>query len=132
VLRRISVVVVCIAMFALGALPASAAMSHARTFIIPGVYGVRAWGSYQDTRAGVRVSVCVQDTARSVYGAAAVGLTFDSGYHHHATVSAVTIGSARTQCRVMTSRYTGHLVVEALSGDEHGKIRQHGRLKRIY
>jgi hypothetical protein len=132
VLRRISVVAACIAVFALGALPASAAPRHARAFSIPGVYGVRAWGSYQDTGASVRVSVCVQDTARSVYGAAAVGLTFDSGYRHHATVSAVTIGSAHTQCRFMTSRYTGHLVVEALSGYEHGQVRQHGKPERIY
>lgn len=131
-LRRISVTAACIAMFAFGALPASAATSNVRAFSIPGVHGVRAWGGYQDTGTSVQVTVCVQDTARGVYGAVAVGLAFDPGYRHHNTVSAVTIGYAHTQCRVMTSSYTGHLVVEALSGYKNGKVRQHGRPERIY
>lgn len=133
-LRRISISVAaaCIATCAFSTLPASAATSSVHAFGIPGVHGVRAWGSYQDTGAGVRVTVCVQDTARDVYGAAAVGLAFDPGYRHHDTVSAVTIGYAHTQCRVMTSGYTGHLVVEALSGYKNGRVRQHGRPERIY
>ena len=131
-LRRISVTAACIAMFAFGALPASAATSNVRAFSIPGAHGVRAWGRYQDTGASVQVTVCVQDTARDVYGAVAVGLAFDPGYRHHDTVSTVTIGYAHIHCRVMTSRYTGHLVVEALSGYKDGKVRQHGRPERIY
>ena len=131
-LRRVCVTVACIAMFAFGALSASAAASSVHAFSIPGVHGVRAWGRYQDTGASVQVAVCVQDTARDVYGAVAVGLAFDPGYRQHDTVSAVTIGYAHTQCRVMTSRYTGHLVVEALSGYKNGKVRQHGRPERIY
>jgi len=79
-----------------------------------GVYGVRAWGSYYQTGVRVRVSVCVEDTARSVYGAAAVGLAFDSSYRYHDNVGAVTIGYDRTQCHAMTARYTSHLVVEAV------------------
>ena len=132
-LRRISIsVAACIATWAFGTLPASAATSSVHAFSIPGVHGVRAWGRYQDAGADVQVTVCVQDTARDVYGAAAVGLAFDNGYRHHATVSAVTIGYAQIQCRVLTSTYTGHLVVEALSGYTNGKVRQHGRPKRIY
>ena len=131
-LRRISVVAACFAMLAFGALPASAATGRIHDFSIPGVYGVRAWGSYYDTGASVRVSVCVQDTAPSVYGAAAVGLAFDSGYRHHDTVSAVVIGYPHTQCRAMTTRYTSHLVVDALSGYKNGKVRRHGSPKQIY
>ena len=31
-----------------------------------------------------------------------------------------------------STRYTTHLVVEALSGYTHGMVRQRGRLKRVY
>ena len=131
-LRRISAVASCVAMLALSALSASAATSRIQVFSIPGVYGVRAWGTYYETGIRVRVSVCVQDTAPSVYGAATVGLAFDSSYRHHDNVSAVTIGYDHTQCHVMSTRYTSHLVVEALSGYQNGKIRQRGKLKQIY
>jgi hypothetical protein len=131
-LRRISGIAACAATLAFGGLPASAAASPSHVFSIPGVYGVRAWGTYYDTGTRVRIVVCVEVTARSVYGAAAVGLAFDSSYRRHDNVSVVTIGYDRTQCHVMLTRYTSHLVVEALSGDKNGKVRQHGRLKRIY
>jgi hypothetical protein len=65
-LRRISVVAVCLAMLAIGALPASAATSRIHGFSIPGVYGVRAWGTYYGTGIRVRISVCVEDTAPNV------------------------------------------------------------------
>ena len=113
-------------------MPASAATSRVHVFSIPGVYGVRAWGTYYETGIGVRVSVCVEDTAPSVYGAATVGLAFDSGYRHHQNVGAATIGYDHTQCHAMTTRYTSHLVVEALSGYQNGKIRQRGELKQVY
>ena len=131
-LRRISVVASCAAMLTLSALPASAASNRIHVFSIPGVYGVRAWGTYYETGIRVRVSVCVEDTAPSVYGAAAVGLAFDSSYRHHDNVGAVTIGYDHTQCHVMNTRYTSHLVVEALSGYKNGKVRQRGKPKRIY
>ena len=131
-LRRIFVVATCVAMVALCALPASAATSSIHVFSIPGVYGVRAWGTYYKTGIRVRISVCVEDTAPSVYGAAAVGLAFDSSYRHHDNVGAVTIGYDHSQCRVMSTRYTSHLVVEALSGYKNGKVRQRGKLKQIY
>ena len=116
-LRRISVVASCVAMLALSApLPAAAATNRIHVFSIPGVYGVRAWGTYYQTGIRVRVSVCVKDTAPGVYGAAVVGLAFDSSYRYHGTVGAVTIGYGHSQCHAMTTRYTSHLVVEALSG----------------
>jgi hypothetical protein len=76
------------------------------------------------------VTVCVEDTARGVYGAAIVGPAFDSGCRSHDIVSAVSYGN--TQCRVTLARYTSHLVVEALSGYKNGKVRQRGKLKRVY
>jgi hypothetical protein len=131
-LHRISVVAACVAMLALSALPASAATSRIHVFSIPGVYGVSAWGSYDEAGKGVRVTVCVKDIARSVYGAAAVGVAFDSSYRHHNDVGAATIGYNHSQCRIMTTGYTSHLVVEALSGYKNGKVRQRGKLKQIY
>ena len=131
-LRRISVAASCGAIVALSALPASAATSSIHVFSIPGVYGVRAWGTYDETGIRVRITVCVEDTAPSVYGAAAVGLAFDSSYRHHDNVGAVTIGYDHTQCRVMSTRYTSHLVVEELSGYKNGKVRQRGKLRQIY
>lgn len=131
-LRGISLVASCVGMLALSAPPASAATSSIHVFSIPGVYGVRAWGTYYQTGIRVRVSVCVEDTAPSVYGAAAVGVVFDSSYGHHDSVSAVTIGYDHTQCHAMTTRYTSHLVVEALSGYQNGKVRQRGKAKQIY
>lgn len=131
-LYRISVVAPCLVMLALSAVPASAATGGAHAFSIPGVYGVRAWGAYSHTGMRVRVSVCVEDTTPSVYGAAVVGVAFDSGYRQHDNVSAVTIGYEHTQCHAMTTRYTSHLVLEALSGYQNGKVRQRGKPKQIY
>src|SRR6266581_6168 len=131
-LRRILVVAACVATLAFSAMPAAAATSHIHGFGIPGVYGVRAWGTYSGAGTRVRVTVCIEDTARGVYGAAAVGLAFDSRYRRHDNVSAVTVGYHHTQCRATLTRYTSHLVVEALSGYKNGKVRQRGELKRIY
>ena len=131
-LRRISVVASCLVMLALSAVPASAATSGTHAFSIPGAYGVRAWGAYSQTGMRVRVSVCVEDTAPSVYGAAVVGVAFDSSYNHHDNVSAVTIGYDHTHCRAMTTRYTSHLAVEALSGYQNSKVRHRGKPKQIY
>jgi hypothetical protein len=126
------VVAVSLTTMAFNALPASAMTSHVHDFAIPGVYGVRAWGAYAEAGTRVRVTVCVEDTARGVYGAAVVGLAFDSRYRRHDNVSAVTVGYHHTQCRASLTRYTSHLVVEALSGYKNGKVRQRGKLKRIY
>jgi hypothetical protein len=131
-LRFIAVIAAGAAALAGGTLPASAAAGGIHAFSIPGVPGVRAWGSYRDTGAGVRVTVCVQDVVRAVYGAAAVGLAFDSGYQRHDNVSAAAIGYGHEKCRVMVTRYTGHLVVEALSGNANGGVRRLGTPKRIY
>jgi hypothetical protein len=59
-------------------------------------------------------------------------VAFDSSYRHHDDAGAATIGYDHTQCRVMTTRYTSHLAVEALSGYKNGKVRQRGKLKQIY
>jgi hypothetical protein len=130
--RHIPVITACAATLAFSALPASAMTSHVHGFAIPGVQGVRAWGTYSAAGTRVRVTVCVEDTARGAYGAAAAGQAFDSGYRRHNIVSAVTVGYDHTPCRVTLARYTSHLVVEALSGYKNGKICQRGELKRVY
>jgi hypothetical protein len=131
-LRLIAVIAASAATLACGTLPASAASDRIHAFGIPGVSGVRAWGSYQDAGGGVRITVCVKDAAHGVYGAAAVGLAFDSSYQRHDDVSAAAIGYGHTQCQMTIKPYTGHLVVEALSGYKNGKVRQHSKPKRIY
>lgn len=134
-LRRIAVIAASAASaaaLACGALPVPAAASPIHRFGIPGVYGVRAWGSYQHTGTKVWVAVCVKDVARDVYGAAAAGLAFDSSYRHHDDVSVTAVGYGHTQCRAMVTRDTEHLVVGALSGYRNGKVRRHGAPKRIY
>ena len=130
-LRFIAVIAASAATLAGGTLPASAA-GGIHAFSIPGVSGVRAWGSYRDAGARIQVTVCVKDAVRGVYGAAAVGLAFDSGFQRHDNVSTTAIGYGHERCRVIVTRYTGHLVVEALSGYKNGKVRQQGKPKRIY
>jgi hypothetical protein len=130
--RRIPAIAACAAVLAFSALPASAMTSRVHGFSIPGVDGVRAWGTYTAAGTRVRVTVCVEDTARGVYGAAVAGLAFDSSYRRHDIVSAATVGYDQTRCRATLARYTSHLVVEALSGYKSGKVRQRGKLKRVY
>ena len=85
--RHIPVIAACAATLAFSALPASAMTSHVHDFAIPGVHGARAWGTYSAVGTRVRVTVCVEDTARGVYGAVTAGLAFDSGYRSHDIVS---------------------------------------------
>ena len=94
-------------------------------------YTASALGHLLRRGAQVRVTMC-RGHPRGVYGAATAGLAFDSGYRRHDIVSAVTVGYDHTQCRVTLARYTSHLVVEALSGYKNGKVRQRGKLKRVY
>ncbi len=110
---------------------ALAAPDNVQTFEIPGVHGISAWGSYLRTGPTVRVTVCVKDTARDVYGGAAAGVAYDDGKHRQA-VTAITIGYGRTGCQTMTSRYTAHLGVDALSGWRNGKVRQAGPAGQVY
>jgi hypothetical protein len=125
-----SAAIVSGAMLALGTLPAAAAAGNARAFAIPGVHGISAWGSYVRTGATARITVCIKDTARDVYGGAAAGVAYDD--KHRQTVTAVTIGYQHTACQTMTTRTTAHLVVDAVSGWRNGKVRQAGRASQVY
>ncbi|HEX6522730.1 MAG TPA: hypothetical protein VF070_22405 [Streptosporangiaceae bacterium] len=133
--RRIATVagtaIVSGAVLALTTLPAVAAPGNVHTFAIPGVHGISAWGSYLHTGPTVRVTVCVKDMARDVYGGAAAGVAYDDGGHRQA-VTAITIGYGHTGCRTMTSRYTTHLGVDALSGWPNGKVRQAAPARQVY
>jgi hypothetical protein len=73
-----------------GALPAAAAGGGAHTFSVPGVYGIEAWGSYQRAGAKLRITVCVEDNVRGVYGGAAAAVAY--GGKNRQTVAAVTVG----------------------------------------
>jgi hypothetical protein len=131
VLRPISIAAVSAALFSAAALPAAAATSAVRTFSIPGVYGIGAWGSYQHIGAKTRITVCVEDMARGVYGGAAAAVAYDGGRHHQ-TIAAVTVGYHQVVCQAMITSYTNHLIVDALSGWRDGKVRQAGRTRQIY
>jgi hypothetical protein len=69
---------------------------------------------------------------RNVYGAAAAGVTFNAGYTRHSEVSVATVGYHHPRCTIMALPYTGHLVVDAVSGYRNGKVRQRGQVKQIY
>jgi len=129
-LRTVAVAVLSGTVLALGAFPAAAASRTARTFGIPGVYGISGWGSYQRTGSVVRVSICLEDNARGVYGGAAAGVAYDGAHHQVAT--AVVVGFRHTSCRTMTSRYTSHLVVDVISGWPDRRVRQVGRVTQVY
>jgi hypothetical protein len=143
VLSSISIAVVSGALLAAGALPAAAAVGgvhtsggvHAsggvHTFSIPGVYGIGAWGSYEHIGAQMRITVCVQDTARGVYGGAAAAAAYGGGRRHQ-TVAAVTVGYRHIACQAMITSFTNHLIVDALSGWRDGKVRQVGHTRQIY
>jgi hypothetical protein len=130
----------CCAALASGAAAeaAGAAIVRARegvapqVFGIPGVYGISAWGSYLRTGSRVRVTVCVTDTARDVYGGEAAGVASNGGYTRRRGISTVVIGYGHTSCVTMTTGCTSHLVVDALSGYRNGKVRQAGKLRRVY
>jgi hypothetical protein len=125
-----AVTAAAIAMLTLGALPAAAATSTIHTFGIPGVYGIAAWGSYQHAGQEMRITVCVQDTVRGVYGGAAAGVAFDGAQRQ--VVTAVVIGYRHTACQTMTTGFTDHLVVAALSGWPNRTVRQRGQVRQIY
>jgi hypothetical protein len=130
VFRRITVAIASGVMLALGALPAAAAANGPHTFSIPGVYGISAWGSYARLGTKVRVTVCVEGTSRGIYGGASAGVAYTS--RHHQSVAAVTVGYRHIACQTMTSGYTAHLIVDAVSGYRNGKVRQAGRIRQIY
>ena len=91
--------------------------NHAMFTVSPfPAYTASAPGAPTPPGTRVRVTVCVEDTARGVYGVAAAGPAFDSGYRRHDIVSAVTGGYDHTQCRATLARYTSHLVVGRCPG----------------
>lgn len=118
------------AMLALGALPAAATTSTVRTFSIPGVYGIEGWGSYEHVGERMRITVCVKDTARAVYGGAAAGVAYDGPRRQ--AVTAVVIGYRHIACQTMTTGYPDHLAVVALSGWPNRTVRQRGHVRQIY
>jgi hypothetical protein len=137
--RRIVAIaaVVCGAALVAGVLPANASTgdgrspgTDGRSFGIPGVYGIGAWGNYARLGPTVRITVCVTVNARGVYGGAAAGIAYDGP--HRQAVTAVVVGFGHTGCRTMLTRYTNHLVVDAVSGWRNGKVRQAGRVRQIY
>jgi ABC-type Co2+ transport system permease subunit len=135
VFRRITVAIASGAMLAFGALPAAAATGGPHTygphtFSVPGVHGISAWGSYQRLGAKVRVTVCVRVSSRDIYGGAAAGVAYSG--RHHQSVAAVAVGYQHTACQSMSTGYTAHLIVDALSGYRNGKVRQAGKIRQIY
>jgi hypothetical protein len=136
--RRISIALVSGAMLPLTAVPATNATaattiaSQVHTFGIPGIYGISAWGSYVRMPLKVRLTVCVKDISRAVYGGAAAAVAFTADYRHRQALTATVIGAGRTGCATTITSYAGHLVVDAVSGYSNGKIRQVGKVRQIY
>jgi hypothetical protein len=76
------------------------------------------------------VTVCVADIAPGVYGGAAAGVA--SAGRHRQTIAAVVVGYRHHTCQTMLTRYTNHLVVDAISGNRNGTVRQYGRVRQVY
>jgi hypothetical protein len=133
-LRRFSTIAAAAAMLALSALPASAATMQSSTHKIsfPGLHGVSAWGTYQRTGSKVRINVCVDDTARSVFAAAAVVTASNASNTLHQELGAVDIGYHQTVCRSESLRYTAHLKVYSFTGTNTGRIGHKTKTKTIY
>lgn len=111
--------------------PAPASMSGAaHDFGIPGVYGITAWGHYQHVGMQIRVTVCISDTARDVYGGAAAAVAFDG--RRHQVVPVIVVGYRHVACRSMLTRYTSRLTADAVSGYANGTVRDRGRVVQIY
>lgn len=133
-LRKLSAVVVAVAALGLGALPASAATatSHPKphAFSIPDAPGVKAWGSYLKSGRSVKVTVCIKDTSRAIFGGAAVGVAFSSSGKEK-SVGATVIGFGHGSCRSVTTTDTQHLYVDSVSATFNGKVHV-SKVKRVY
>jgi hypothetical protein len=135
-LRRLSTIAAGAAMLALSALPASAATAaaHATTHKLsfPSLSGVSAWGTYTRSGSHVKAHVCVEDTKKGEFAAAAVFLAYNSSYSKHQKGGAVDIGYHDTQCVTMNLVYTSHLKIYSFVGGSNGKIARQSRTKTVY
>ncbi len=136
-LRRILLIAASTAMLALSALPASAASLHMQStsthkLSFPSLHGVTAWGSYAKTSKGVRIWVCVDDTARGVYAAGAVALVSNASGSLHTNFGAVEVGYHQAVCRNMTLHYTAHLKIYTFTGTNTGRMGTKSKIKTIY
>jgi hypothetical protein len=133
-LRRISLIAASAAMLAVSALPATAAtmQSSTHTLSFPGLYGVKAWGSYDRTSTGVRIDVCAEDTVRGIFAVGAVTLASNASNSRHTNLGAVAFGYHQTVCRSQTLHYTGHLRVYTFIGGNNGRIAKYSKTSTIY
>jgi hypothetical protein len=99
-------------------------------FGVPGVYGISAWGHYQRSGKQLRVTVCITDTARDVYGGAVAAVAFNGQRHQAVTV--IVVGYRHVACDSMTTPYLMRLTADAVSGYANGTIRQHGKVVQVY
>lgn len=129
-LRRLSLIAAAAAMVALSALPASAATVHKLSF--PSLNGVRAWGTYSKTSKGVRLNVCAEQTARTVFAVAAVAVGYNASYKLERNLGAVAIGYHQTVCRTGLVRYTNHLRIYEFIAGSNGKIVKRSSVRKVY
>ena len=131
-LRRLSLIAASTAMLALSALPASAAMqSSTHKLSFPGLHGVKAWGNYVKTSRGIKVNVCAEGTARTVFAAGAVVVASNASTKFHTNIGAVALYHEEI-CRTMTLRYTAHLQIYTFTGTNKGTIGSRSKTKTIY
>ena len=121
-------------MLALSTLPASAATMQSSTHRLsfPGLYGVKAWGTYDRTSTRVRINVCAEDTVRGVFAVGAVTLESNASNSRHSNLGAVAFGYHQTVCRSQTLHYTGHLRVYTFIAGNNGRIAKYSKTNTIY
>jgi len=133
-LRRLSAIAAGATMLALSALPASAATATTTTHKLSfaSLSGVSAWGTYARSGSHVKVHVCVEDTTKGEFAAAAVFLAYNSSYSKHQKGGAVDIGYHDTQCVNFNLVYTSHLKIYSFVGGSNGKIVRQSKTKGVY
>ncbi len=132
-LRRISVIVASAAMLALSAMPALASSHSSKHKLpFPSLHGVQAWGTYQQTRRGVKLYVCTKDTGGS-FAVAAIALASNSNYKQTVNFGAAALGSGVTQCRgPVTLHLTAHLRIYTFILNNSGRIVAKSAIKKVY
>jgi hypothetical protein len=133
-MRTLSTMAAAAALLGLTALPASAASASSprvHAFSVPGVSGVRAWGSYAKSSGKVSITLCVKDTSAKVNLALVIGIAMNTSFTRHDDITAEAHGKGKTVCRSVTTADTARLSVLA-SSVGHGGASDVGKLKTIY
>ena len=87
---------------------------------LPGLHGVKAWGTYAKVKKGLKVHVCAEDTAKGVFASGAVLVASNSTGKFSMNLGAVAFGYHQSICRDMTLCYSAHVQVYTFTANNKG------------